>query len=269
MSNRKPGLKKSFALLLGALFSASVCATPNNSTAAGAIAFEVSQGWVSHFFDEGTQNRWFTFAEMAGHSYCIEAVPGSATAVQLDPNLALYTDAFGTTPMTAGLVPVALTNDNAGGDPHFVKGARVCYIAQAPDTSTVVRSIKVNVPVGAGSGDAGFVKVRIVDTTLYAPCFAKYHYPVVLPAAHLVNLTGASVSFSHRIVAPDVVTTVVNGTIAANAAAGVGFSTQTTPVAGAHGRCLLSHNGPPGSLRAVIITNDIYGTDVRYEMTTR
>ena len=54
----------------GVLLTASLDAaagTPN-TTAAGAVSYEVGQGWVTHAIDEAAQDRWFTFREVAGRS---------------------------------------------------------------------------------------------------------------------------------------------------------------------------------------------------------
>lgn len=272
MSSCKAGLKKSYTLLLGAFFSASVWATPNNSTVAGAIAFEVGQGWVSHYFDEGTQNRWFKFAEIGGHSYCVEAVQGSASSVQLDPNVALYADSAGSATLNLSGVPI--TSNDAAGDPHFIKGARACYIAQAPDTSTVVRAFKVNVQIAASSGDAGFVKIRVVNTTLQSPCFARVNAsfsPPSPPTGAVSNLTSSTISISARMLGTEVVSAPTAAVIAGDRSAGY-FSVGVTQTGyyGQQGRCLLAHNGPPGALLGSVSTTDSpTGTVYKYEMNVR
>lgn len=145
-------------------------ATAPNTTAANSVAYEVGQGWVTHYFDEATQNRWFRFGAVGGHSYCVEAVQGSVSPIQLDPNLAIYSDASGATLLTPA-TGAALTNNDGGGDPNFIKGSRICYIEPTPASAIGVattRSIRLNVPVPAASGDAGYIRLRVVDTTTIA-----------------------------------------------------------------------------------------------------
>lgn len=143
-----------------------------NTTAANAVPYEVGQGWVSHYFDETTTTRWFRFGEVAGRSYCIEAVQGSVSPIALDPNVTAYTDINGTTTLNVTYGGGMQSNDNGVGDPIRIKGSRTCYISPllAPSNvfQTATRSVKLNVPITGGSGDAGFVRFRVVETTLVA-----------------------------------------------------------------------------------------------------
>jgi hypothetical protein len=134
--------------------------TPN-TTAAGAVSYEVGAGWVTDGVDEGNQNRWFAFMELAGRSYCVEAALGPATYFPLDPNLTLYSDSAGTV--------IYLSNTDGVAEPPQNKGSRVCYQSPLGLGATQVRLFKVNVPITAGSGDSGFVRTRVVDTTLIFP----------------------------------------------------------------------------------------------------
>ncbi|MBE7522475.1 MAG: hypothetical protein HS109_08815 [Burkholderiales bacterium] len=155
--------------LLGLALSICANAIPSafagtpNTTAAGAVSYEVNQGWVTHAIDEAAQDRWFVFREVGGRSYCIEAGVGVATYVPLDPNLTLYSDGAGTTQLAA--------NSDGTSEPGMNKGARICYAStqslttSSPAPSTL-RSFRVNVPIAGGSGDSGFVRVRVVETTL-------------------------------------------------------------------------------------------------------
>jgi len=153
--------------VLGLAFASQGFATSPNTTAANSVPFEVGQGWVSHYFDESTPTRWFRFGEISGHSYCVEAVQGSFSPIQLDPNVTIYTDATGATTLVSN--SVTLTNDNGGGDPNYIKGSRICYISPVTTYGTTsVRGIKINVPITTGSGDSGYVRMRVVETTLYA-----------------------------------------------------------------------------------------------------
>jgi hypothetical protein len=260
----------SLVSLAGSLLLLAANATPTNTTASGAIAYEVGQGWVSTSFDETSQTRWFTFAELPGLSYCIEAVSGSATNMQLDPNLALYSDATGTTTLNVSGTP--LTSNDAAGDPYFIKGARICYVAQASGTSFVIRSFKVNTPILSGSGDAGFVKVRVVDTSLHAQCFIRNVYPAAVPSAQVTNLTGTSISGVGRLYGP-LVTPASNAVVVPpNSNAGMGFGVSSVDGSGSSlGRCVFAHNGPPGSVRVFVITEDYFsnGQPIRYDMLPR
>lgn len=156
------GIARIAATLICAASASAVIAGTPNTVAAGAVSYEINQGWVTHGVDESSQNRWFAFTESAGRSYCIEAVLGPATYFPLDPNLTLYTD-------LTGAVALA-SNDTSTSEPHQYKGARICYassLATSPMGKTQ-RTFRVNVPIAAGSGDSGFVKVRVVETTLFA-----------------------------------------------------------------------------------------------------
>ena len=151
-------------LLVTAVSSRRAAPAPT-STPAGAVSYEVGEGWVSSYYDESTQTRWWSYGENPGRSYCVEAVQGSVSPIPLDPNVAVYSDAAGTVPLVVNSVTIA--NNNGGNDPDFLEGARACYIA--PGSASVIRTLKVNVPVGAGSGDSGYIKLRVVDTTLQVP----------------------------------------------------------------------------------------------------
>lgn len=133
--------------------------TPNTQIA-GAVSYEVNSGWVTHGIDESAQNRYFVFKERAPRSYCIEAVLGGATYFPLDPNLTLFADSTGAT--------VLATNTDGSGEPPQNKGSRICYISTLAAGTSAIRMIKINVPVTAGSGDSGFVRLRVVDTTLWS-----------------------------------------------------------------------------------------------------
>lgn len=139
------------------IVSSAHAGTPN-TIAAGAVSSEVGSGWTTHSVDESSPNRWFVYTEFAGRSYCVEATLGPATYFPLDPNLTLYSDSSGTA--------VYLSNGDGLGDPPQYKGARVCYQSALGVGATVARLFKVNVPITAGSGDSGFVRTRVVDTTL-------------------------------------------------------------------------------------------------------
>lgn len=221
------------ALAASAFFCASVAATPPNITAAASVPYEVGQGWVTHYFDEAVQTRWFRFGETMGRSYCVEAVQGSVSPIQLDPNLNVYTDATGATVLASN---GALTNNDGGGDPFFIKGSRICYISPlAWNVPSAIRAIKLNVPITAGSGDSGNIRLRVVETTLFAdllpfsnPAYGEYGstYSCTLG---LTNISQAAIKV---------------GTATVNA----GATFQGGCVSGT---TVVPHNGPPGSLRGM------------------
>lgn len=136
-------------------------ATAANTTAAAAVSYDVGQGWVSHYFDENNTNRWFKFTTVGGRSYCIEASQGSDTHIALNPNVTYYSDAAGTAQVA--------TNDTGLFEPPMTLGARTCFVdSTALDTRTV-RTVKVNVPLALGTGDNGYARLRIFDTTIMTP----------------------------------------------------------------------------------------------------
>lgn len=209
-----------------ALFSVmKVQATPPNTSAANSVPYEVGQGWATHYFDESNQTRWFRFAEGFNRSYCIEAVQGSVSPIQLDPNLAVYTDASGMTPLV--VAGVTLANNDAVGAPFFVKGARICYISPLTTNTASVRAIKLNIPITAASGDAGNIRLRIVETTL----IADPGYPL--------SVDGCVVTLSNVNSIP-VRTSLIGGDLAPGA--------TTTSGCGAGNVTTSSHNGPAGSI---------------------
>ncbi len=256
-------INRSIRTLLGTLsiLAAPAFATAPNTTVAGIVSYEVNQGWVTHYFDEMATTRWFSFGEVGGHSYCIEAVQGPVSAVQLDPNLAVFTDTTGATALTVS--GTALTNDNGGGDPNFIKGARICYIAQATVGTTSVRGLKINTPITAGSGDAGYLRLRVVDTTLFASLVPT---STSSDRAILTNYTGATVSISTW--CPNGGTSAKQtGTLSANVATVIAMPiiAFNAPVA-----CFIAHNAPLGSIRGTAhATDQSSGGTMTYDITPR
>jgi hypothetical protein len=140
-----------------------------NTTAANSVTYEVGHGWTTHYFDEATQTRWFKFGEVGGHSYCIEAAQGPVSPIQLNPNLAVFSDTAGTTVLNS-IAATALTS-----------GSRLCYISPMSTFGmTATRSVKLNVPVASGSADAGYIRLRIIDTTLVSSSSTNHNYSVTL-----------------------------------------------------------------------------------------
>lgn len=156
-------LATTLVAVTAALFSAGGIAGTPNTTAAGAVSYEVGQGWISDYVDETTPIRWFAYKEFAGRSYCVEASLASGTYFPLNPDLTLYTDATGATAF--------LSNLDGTIEPPRNKGATICYSSPLTGGS-VVRAVKVNVPVATGSGDSGLVRVRALESTLYGEQFA-------------------------------------------------------------------------------------------------
>jgi hypothetical protein len=259
-------------------FSLSANAGAPNTTAANSVAYEVGQGWVTHYFDEATQTRWFKYGEVGGHSYCIEAVQGSVSPIQLDPNLAVFTDATGATALSVSGTP--LTNNDGGGNPNFIKGSRICYIAPTTFGTLTVRSAKVNVPIVASSGDAGNIRVRIVDTTLVA---TEASSGIQLSSGYGQNPSGSVVLSNSSPLAVNIVIsfapTVVNFYPLPVTVASYTMSTQPLPQAGPPdgdgsfyarvGPVFVAHNAPPGVLKGVARTSQpIAGSTTSPPITT-
>lgn len=150
--------RAAIAALVFALMATTLSATPVNTTAAAAVSYEVGQGWVSHYIDESTQNRWFKFTTVGGRGYCVEAAQGSDSPVAFNPNVTVYTDVNGTT--TLG------SNENGSFDPPMTLGARYCFADSNTLDTRTVRTIRVNVPLIAGSGDNGYVRLRVYESTI-------------------------------------------------------------------------------------------------------
>jgi hypothetical protein len=139
----------------------SVFALPPNSNVNGFVSYEIGQGWVSHEFTEAEQNRYFAVVTWSGRSYCFEAVQGSDSPYRLNPTMTVY--------QSPDESVVAQSNDNDSSyEPAMLLGSRVCWI----DTSGVARTqrmIKVSAAIAAGSGESGFIRFRVYDTSVVAP----------------------------------------------------------------------------------------------------
>ncbi len=144
-------------------------AAVDNTTVAGAVPYEVGQGWVSHHFDESAQERWFVFEEQAGRSYCIEAAQGSASYYSLNISLSLYASGAETTPLLSN-------NNDAEGSAPISKDTRICYASSLQNINDkAARPIKINVPAEYGDEKNGYVRLRIVETTYIAQHFNTYY----------------------------------------------------------------------------------------------
>jgi hypothetical protein len=248
-----------------AVFACAVQGGTPNTTVAGAVSYEMGEGWVTHAVDESNQNRWFVYKELAGRSYCVEAALGAATYFPLDPALTLYTDGTGGT--------VYLSNTDGIGDPTMIKGSRICYQSALAVNASTLRYMKVNVPVTPGSGDSGFVRIRITDTTLIIPEFYLQNNSSGT-SIHSVTLTlvntgttdvnaslyipgyGNLVNFTNfsQLKAPDQANN-----------RGQGYAATVPPPAGQanwkwFGAAYITHNAPPGAFEVWVDTDQLSGT---------
>jgi len=242
-------------LLLGAPIHAG---TPN-TTAAGAVSYEIGAGWITDGIDINSQTRWFIYTELASRSYCVEAALGPATYFPLDPSITLYSDSAGTV--------VYLSNTNGTGEPTQYKGSRVCYQSPLALGTSTSRLYNVNVPV-TGT-DSGFVRTRVVDTTVIFPIMclrndntgaAKYS-----ATTYVVNTTTIDINAAFYVPGYGAVKTYSGSSIlkAPNQSTGKGNVVQSTVTAPSgvvswtwDGAVYLTHDGPPGSLEAWADTND-------------
>lgn len=246
-----------FTFLVSSLGSAG---TPN-TTAAGAVSYEVGAGWVTDGVDESSQSRYFIFTELAGRSYCVEASLGPASYLPLDPSLTLYTDTTGST--------VYLSNTNGAGEPPMYRGARVCYDSALGVGASTQRLFSVNVPVTAGSGDSGFVRARVVDTTLVLPMIClNDRWTLYISNTTTVDINAAVyVPGYGNIKTFKSTNTPANPLKAPNQPTGTGGVTASGFGLGGltwKGAVYIKHDGPPGALEVWADTDDNCGsTSVR------
>ncbi len=256
------------ALAAGALSflaTAFVDAGTPNTTAAGAVSYEIGAGWVTDGVDVNSQTRWFIFNEFAGRSYCVEASLGPATYFPLDPLVTLYSD-------LAGNVVYLSNNDGAGEAPQY-RGSRVCYQSALAVGTSTARLFSVNVSVSGT--DSGFLRTRVIDTTLVFPMLCLKNdntgavkYSVTLSIA---NTTTIDINASVYVPGYGSVKTFTGGTIlkAPNQSTGNGNivkQTVTAPTGVVNwtwdGATYLTNDGPPGALEAWADTNDGCSTSV-------
>jgi hypothetical protein len=259
---------------IAASFVSVASATPPNTTAANSVPYEVGQGWATHYFDEAVQTRWFRFGEVGGRSYCVEAVQGSVSPIALDPNLALFTDLTGATPLVVS--GITLANNDGAGEPYLVKGSRVCYIAPGTFGVPVIRTAKLNVPITAASGDAGNIRLRIVETTLVA--FGVKYVGIVNPwtqeyenatlwTISLSNLANSALNLRASTIQGAASPIYAGTTVAVSGLismpVGVFNAGLDSLHSGYNGAIFIAHNGPPGTVRAIYTesTRNAVGVD--------
>ncbi len=158
----------------------------------------------------------FTFVTWGGRSYCFEAAQGSDSSTQLNPALALFAAANETTLL-------ASNTDDASLEPSMYSGSRICWIDSGAGRTQ--RLIRLNVPIGAGSGDVGFMRFRAYETTVTVPLEVS-----VLGNAYktgrvdFLNTSGATVAAS-------ITTTIVGGAVDPNCSTSttIGTTGSTVP----------------------------------------
>lgn len=239
-------------------FAPSVQGT-QNITAAGAVSYEVGAGWVTDGVDVNSQTRFFIFTEFAGRSYCVEGSLGPATYNPLDPIVTLYTDLTGIT--------AYLSNNDGTGDAPQYKGSRVCYQSALALGTNTPRLFSVNVSVSGT--DSGFIRTRVVDTTLVFPmlCLKNDSTGAVKYSAtmYLANTTTIDINASLLVPGYGSVKTWTGSSIlkAPNKSTNSGNIVQSTVQAPTgvvswtwDGAVYLTNDGPPGALEAWADTND-------------
>lgn len=227
-------------------------AAVDNTTVAGAVNYRVGQGWVSHYFDEATQERWFVFEEEAQRSYCIEVTKGSATYYDLSLRFIVYEDDSD---------QAEYLNSGASSS----TGARLCY-GSILDNGSILRAIKINVPINSSSEENGFIKLRIIETSYTGQCFSvskdSVGYPKVSSYVSLFNTSNKAINFSIYLKNYGKIS---QGGIGSEQTAGLSFSSsinQNFPPNGValKGAINIVHNGLPGSLTGSITTSATGGT---------
>jgi hypothetical protein len=225
----------SFATSTSAPFS-QIVLTQNNTAV---LAKDVLIGSVSTdtLGAAPQDHNFFRYRATAGRSYCVEVDNGRTETTVLDTVLSVY-HADGTTLIGA--------NDNIADEPGGPLLSRVCFIA------TVSEDNLADVTSAAG-GNPGVFRVRVVDTTTFAPWFfsgANFEAFILVKnttgTAHnvtvtLLDPTGAPAAAPQSGVMP------ANGSynLQVSQAPPVGFG-----VASASGGVLIAHDGPPGAVGA-------------------
>jgi hypothetical protein len=273
------------ALTLGSLAGQSNAGNPNTD-AADSVAYEVDQGWVTTSLESASTNRWFAYGEVGGHSYCVETATGSLSPIAIDTRVDVYSDANGTTPLTINGTAVA--NDVATGEPIYVDGARSCYIAPgAPSTSTI-RLAKISAPTMAG-GDTGYVRFRVVETTLFAPSWyasmptygprPDQRYTTYFVISNRLSGTTINVRLVTKVVTGSGATSVDQTKAVSDCLCAPAGPTDTTHGAlmpgvtapanttGIRGSLMIAHDGPPGAIDSFAVDPATGAT--LYQLNTR
>jgi hypothetical protein len=188
-------------------------------------------------------HNFFRYRATAGRSYCVEVDNGRTETTVLDTFLTVY-QADGTTPIGA--------NDNIADEPGGPLLSRVCYIATVTEDNLADET-------SAPGGDPGVFRVRVVDTTTFAPWFfasSSYESFILIKnttgAAHNVTVTLLDVTGAPA-AAPQ------GGVMPANGSHNFQIS-QPPPVGfgvtSVSGGVLIAHDGPPGAVSASVTSID-------------
>ncbi len=244
-----------------------------NTDVSGAVQYEIGQGWLSSYFDVSEAERWFTFKEESGHSYCVEVAQGSLSPTNLPAQIDIYSDEGGSALLTS--YDRTLSVSNPDGAP-----ARICYISPASEGETT-RAVEISATTVFPSAASGYLKMRILDTTFFAPSFS-----IILHKRHgtdgISSLVSDSISLNNyskdqaRFVCTPVFTVlptvlapinpspyITNGTMPAKKPGSCGklinYSTRPgfLPVSGdlqysVSGYIHIAHEAPPGQIQGFI-----------------
>ncbi len=101
-----------------------------NTDVSGAVQYEIGQGWLSSYFDVSEAERWFTFKEESGHSYCVEVAQGSLSPTNLPAQIDIYSDEGGSTLLTSYNRTLSASNPDGVLVPAWC-AARLFFFAQA------------------------------------------------------------------------------------------------------------------------------------------
>jgi hypothetical protein len=231
----------SFASSISAPFS-QVVLFPNNTAV---LAKDVLIGSISTdtLGPVPQDHNFFRYRATAGRSYCVEVDNGRTETTVLDTFLSVY-HADGTTAIG--------TNDNIADEPGGPLLSRVCYIAAVSEDNLA------DVTSALG-GNPGVFRVRVVDTTTFAPWFfasgnveAFILVKNTTGSAHnvtvtLLNAAGAPATAPQSGVMP------ANGSYNLQVSAPPPGGFGVTSVSGS---VLIAHDGPPGAVGATVTSID-------------
>jgi uncharacterized repeat protein (TIGR01451 family) len=195
-------------------------------------------------------HNWFRFQTRAGRSYCVEVDNGESETSIRDTALSVY---------RADAVTLIRGNDDVSDEPSAPLLSRVCYRAPATEYNLA------DVRPGAG-GVAGAFRLRIVETTSFAPWFfsgngfdAFVLVKNTTSEAHSATITlyganGAVLGTRTAVVPANGTDTVM---VSAPPPQGFGLSSASGGVA-------IAHDGPPGAVMATI-TSVNFGSGVSFD----